>query len=113
MQKLRKEPIVRPIKKEENKKSRQNIKKEETTSSNRVSAAAVSSPTKDCKKYWKIMEQVAESEMQLKVAQRENEEERMEFERDLHRKNMSLLDLKIKVQNLQIHLLEADSQAEH
>lgn len=56
--------------------------------------------------YWTIMKQVAENDLQLKLAQRENEEERMEFARDLHRKNMILADMKIKVQNLQIQAYE-------
>lgn len=56
--------------------------------------------------YWSLMEKVAENEFNLKLAQRENEEERMERERELHQKNMILLDLKIKVQQMQIGTLQ-------
>lgn len=64
------------------------------------------SPTNQSPKYWKIMEECAQHELDLKKEQRENEEEKMEFARDLHQKNMILLDLKIKVQTLQIKALE-------
>lgn len=50
---------------------------------------------------------MAENDFQLKLAQRKNEEERMEFARDLHRKNMVLLDVKIEVQNLVIRAHDA------
>lgn len=62
-------------------------------------------------KYWEIMQQVAENEQQLKLEQRQNEEERMEFARDLHHKNMLLLDLKIKVQQMKIQKLEGSTNS--
>lgn len=59
-------------------------------------------------KYIKLMEEVAEHELKLKLSKRENEEERMEFEREMHRKNLFLMDLKIRVEQ---EKLEALSQA--
>lgn len=50
----------------------------------------------------KIQEQIAMNELKYKQALRENEEERMEFEREIFRKQITLLDLKIKKNNLQI-----------
>lgn len=54
--------------------------------------------TEPSARYWKLMEEMADHDLKLKMAQRENEEERMEFERELHRKNVFLLDLKIRVE---------------
>lgn len=70
---------------------------------------ATVSATAQCqeqKEYWTILKQIAENDFQLKLVQRENEEERMEFARVLHRKNMILLDIKIKVKNLEIRAHE-------
>lgn len=53
-------------------------------------------------KYWEKMQELAEHNVQLMLAKRENEAERMEFDRDLYQKNMILADLKIKTQNLTI-----------
>lgn len=71
-----------------------------------LATATAEATLSESDKYWKIMQQVAESELQLKLAQREKEEERMEFAREMHQKNMLLLDMKIKIQNLQIMSLE-------
>lgn len=59
--------------------------------------------------YWNLMKQIAENELKLKLAQRENEEERMEIEREIHRKNVILMDLKIKVQQMQIEALQGQA----
>lgn len=56
--------------------------------------------------YWEMMKKIAENELKLKLSQRENEEERMENEREIHQKNLILLDFKIKVQQLQINALQ-------
>lgn len=42
-------------------------------------------------RYWKIMEEIAEHELQLKISQREHEE-------DLQRKRIILLDLQIRAE---------------
>lgn len=60
-------------------------------------------------KYWQLMEQIAETELNLKLTQRKNEEERIEREREIYQKNMILLDLKIKVQEMQIGALQGQS----
>lgn len=45
--------------------------------------------------YWNTMKKVAENDLKLKMLQCEHEQERMEMERELHRKNQILLDCKI------------------
>lgn len=59
--------------------------------------------------YWALMKNVAENELKLKLSQCENEEERMDIERQIHRKNMILIDLKIKVQQMQIDALRGQN----
>lgn len=50
-------------------------------------------------KYWSLLEKVAESQLS-------SEKERMDSERETHKKNMILLDLKIKLQQTQIEALQ-------
>lgn len=64
-----------------------------------------SSTTRE-EEYWNMMKHVAENELKLRLSQRENEEERMEFEREINRKNLLLMDLKIQVQKRQIETLQ-------
>lgn len=59
--------------------------------------------------YYEVMKKVAENEWKLKLMQREHEEERMENEREIHRKNLILMDLKIEVQHLQIEALRGQN----
>lgn len=56
--------------------------------------------------YWALMQEIAKNDLKLKLSQLENEEERMEMEREIHRKNMILMELKIKVQQIQIEGLQ-------
>lgn len=58
--------------------------------------------SKESDKYWNTMQKLVDHKIQLKLLQRENEEERMECARDLQRKNMILLDLQIKAQKMQL-----------
>lgn len=63
----------------------------------------VNQNTSTSSKLMKIQEEIAVNELKYKQAMRENEEERMEFEREIFRKQIMLLDLKIKKNNLQIN----------
>lgn len=56
----------------------------------------------DSSQLGKIQEEIALNELKYKQTLRENEAERMEFEREIYRKQIMLLDLKIKKNNLQI-----------
>lgn len=49
--------------------------------------------------YWDLMKKVAENDLKLKLLQYEHEQERMEMEREIHRKNQILLDRKINALN--------------
>lgn len=52
------------------------------------------------------MKDIAEQDLKLKKIQYENEVERMEHARNLHRQNIVLIDLKIEEQNLKIQTLQ-------
>lgn len=45
--------------------------------------------------YWNLMKRVAENDLKLKVLQYQHEQERIQMERELHQKNIILLDRKI------------------
>ncbi|XP_031619221.1 uncharacterized protein LOC116338232 [Contarinia nasturtii] len=59
--------------------------------------------------YWTLMKKIAENELHLKQIQCKNEEERMKIEREIHQKNMFVMDLKIQVQQMQIDALRGQN----
>lgn len=55
-----------------------------------------------------LQKEAAQHDIKLKQAQRQNEEERMEFEREIYRNQLNLLELNIRKANLEIDALQGN-----